>query len=84
MEGLLNELPSDKDSYKVTVKTFGKSLKKIPLRSREKLERGEVKRLMFVLSQMVDMWPKHGNEEWVCRETQGLGFTVTFYRKEEG
>ena len=79
---ILNKLPAEKVSMKYTGKSFGKTIKGYPLKSKSLvLTQQEITMFTRQLIKAYKNWAEFGHKDWIVKETPGATFSILFIRK---
>lgn len=79
---ILDNLPPEKLSLKLTGVSFGKTIKNYPLKSKSHtLTQQEITMFTRQLMKAYKGWAEAGHKDWIVRESPGVRFCVLFIRK---
>jgi len=69
--------------YRLTSIRYGKMCNDIHPKGRKTLDRREIAYYSTVLYNILSYWKKEGDEDWECKSSDGLLFTIKFKLKEK-
>lgn len=81
METILKGVKPDKDFLRINHVIYGKTVKKIPLKSKNTLTKRELHQYMTMMMNVYKFWETRGDPDWIVTEIEGVYFTLKFIRK---